>query len=64
MRVRAEILWLCKQLSEWLVSDNPAGDEAGCGGPGLAWLHVVFNSATRAFGRSGTDVGKLGLAGS
>jgi hypothetical protein len=22
-------------------SDNPAGEEAGCGGPGLAWLNVV-----------------------
>ena len=29
------------QLSGWLVSDDPAGEEAGCGGPGLAWLHVV-----------------------
>jgi hypothetical protein len=25
------------QLSGWLVSDDPAG----CGGPGLTWLHVV-----------------------
>ena len=22
-------------------SDDPAGEEAGCGGPGLAWLQVV-----------------------
>ena len=22
-------------------SDDPEGEEAGCGGPGLAWLHVV-----------------------
>jgi hypothetical protein len=22
-------------------SDDPAGEEAGYGGPGLAWLHVV-----------------------
>jgi hypothetical protein len=29
------------QLSGWLVSDHPAGEEAGCGGPGLAWIHVV-----------------------
>jgi hypothetical protein len=29
------------QLSGWLVSDNPAGEEAVCGGPGLVWLHVV-----------------------
>ena len=29
------------QLSGWLVSDNPAGEEAGCGGPGLTRLHVV-----------------------
>ena len=29
------------QLSEWMVSDDLAGEEAGCGGPGLAWLHVV-----------------------
>ena len=24
------------QLSEWLVSDDPAGEQAGCRGPGLA----------------------------
>ena len=30
------------QLSGWLVSDDPAGEEAGCGGPGLAWLHVFW----------------------
>jgi hypothetical protein len=30
-----------QQLSGWLVSDHPAGEEAGCGGPGLAWLHVA-----------------------
>jgi hypothetical protein len=29
------------QLSGWLVSDDPAVEEAGCGGPGLAWLHAV-----------------------
>ena len=29
------------QLSGWLVSDDPAGEEVGCGGPELAWLHVV-----------------------
>jgi hypothetical protein len=29
------------QMSGWLVSDNPAGEEARCGGPGLALLHVV-----------------------
>ena len=29
------------QLSGWLVADDPAGEEAGCGGPRLAWLHVV-----------------------
>jgi hypothetical protein len=28
------------QLSGWLVSDDLTGKEAGCGGPGLAWLHV------------------------
>uniref|UniRef100_A0A4W5KBC7 Kinase suppressor of ras 1 n=1 Tax=Hucho hucho TaxID=62062 RepID=A0A4W5KBC7_9TELE len=26
--------------AEWLVSDDPAGEEAGCEGPGLAWLHI------------------------
>jgi hypothetical protein len=25
------------QLSGWLVSDDLAGEEPGCGGPGLAW---------------------------
>jgi hypothetical protein len=34
------------QLSRWLVSDDPAGEEAGCGGPGLAWLHVVWRGYT------------------
>uniref|UniRef100_A0A8C8MH69 RNA helicase n=1 Tax=Oncorhynchus tshawytscha TaxID=74940 RepID=A0A8C8MH69_ONCTS len=29
------------QLSRWLVSDDTAGEEARCGGPGLAWLHVL-----------------------
>jgi hypothetical protein len=29
------------QLFRWLVSDDPTGEEPGCGGPGLAWLHVV-----------------------
>jgi hypothetical protein len=24
-----------------LVSDDPTGEEAGCGCPGLVWLHVV-----------------------
>ncbi|XP_054648420.1 uncharacterized protein LOC129190083 isoform X2 [Dunckerocampus dactyliophorus] len=28
-------------LSEWLVSDDVGGEHAGCGGPGLVWLHVV-----------------------
>lgn len=45
LTVSAEILWLCKPTAgsavRLLVSDNLAGDEAGCGGPGLAWLHVV-----------------------
>jgi hypothetical protein len=25
------------QLSGWLASEDPAGEEAGCGGPGLVW---------------------------
>jgi hypothetical protein len=29
------------QLSGWLVSDYPAGEEAGCGGPGLTGLHLI-----------------------
>ncbi len=29
---------LLQQLSGWLVSDDL---DAGCGGPGLVWLHVV-----------------------
>ena len=29
------------QLSRWLVSDDSTGEEAGCGGPGLVWLHMV-----------------------
>ena len=27
-------------------SDDPAGEEAGCGSPGLAWLHVVCGCET------------------
>ena len=33
--------WEFLQLSGWLVSDDPTGEEPGCGGPGLAWLQVV-----------------------
>ncbi len=33
--------WLLQQLSGWLVSDDLGGKDAGCGGPGLVWLHVV-----------------------
>ncbi len=32
---------LFSQLSGWLVSDDLGGEDAGCGGPGLVWLHVV-----------------------
>ena len=28
-------------LSGWQVADHPVDEEAECGGPGLAWLHVV-----------------------
>ena len=30
------------QMSWWLVSDDPIGEESGCGGPGLALLHVAL----------------------
>ncbi len=32
---------LLQQLSGWLVSDDLGGEDAGCEGPGLVWLHVV-----------------------
>ncbi len=32
---------LLKQMSGWLVSEDLEGEDAGCGGPGLVWLHVV-----------------------
>ncbi len=32
---------LLQQLSGWLVSDYLGGEDAGCGGPGLVWLHMV-----------------------
>ncbi len=32
---------LLQQLSGWLVSDDLGGEDTGCGGPGLVWLHVV-----------------------
>ncbi len=45
LTVCAEILWLCKPIVAaavwWLVSDDLEGEDAGCGGPGLVWLHVV-----------------------
>ena len=30
-----------QQLYRWLVSDDLGGEDAGCGGHGLVWLHVV-----------------------
>jgi hypothetical protein len=35
------------QLSGWLDSDNPAGEEARCGGPGLVSLHMVCGCEAR-----------------
>ncbi len=32
---------LLQQLSGWLVSDDLGGEDAGCGAPGLVWLHMV-----------------------
>ncbi len=32
---------LLQQLSGWLVTDDLGGEDAGYGGPGLVWLHVV-----------------------
>ncbi len=32
---------LLQQLSRWLVSDDLGDEDAGCGGPGLVWLHTV-----------------------
>ncbi len=32
---------LLQQLSGRLFSDDLGGEDAGCGGPGLVWLHVV-----------------------
>ncbi len=32
---------LLQQLSVWLISDDLGDKDAGCGGPGLVWLHVV-----------------------
>ncbi len=32
---------LLPQLSGWLVSDDLRGEDAGCEGSGLVWLHVV-----------------------
>ncbi len=45
--VSSEMFWLCKPIvaaaarTGWLVSDDLRGEDAGCGGPGLVWLHVV-----------------------
>ncbi len=45
LTVCAEILWLCKPVVaaavRWLVSDDHGGEDAGCEGPGLVWLHTV-----------------------
>ena len=35
-------------MSWWLVSDDPAGKEAGCGIPGLAWY--MWSAVVRPFG--------------
>jgi hypothetical protein len=35
-----------RQLSGWLVSDDSIGEEARCGGPGLAWFDVVWGFQT------------------
>lgn len=32
--------FLLHQLSDWLLSDDPAGEEAGCEGRRSVWLHV------------------------
>ncbi|XP_061918864.1 meckelin-like isoform X2 [Entelurus aequoreus] len=37
---------LLQQLSGWLVSDDPGGALAGCGGHGLVWLRVVCSCKT------------------
>ena len=39
--LQTEITPQFHQLPWGLVSDDPAGEEAGCGGPGLAWLQMV-----------------------
>ncbi len=33
--------WSWMNGTGWLVSDDLGGEGAGCGGPGLVWLHVV-----------------------
>jgi hypothetical protein len=40
-----------RQQYNWLVSDDPPGEEAGCGGPGLAvvkrgWTFAKFSKIT------------------
>ncbi len=32
---------LLQQLSGWLDSEYFGGEDAGCGGPGMVWLHMV-----------------------
>ena len=34
-------IFLFHQLACWLVSDDPIGEDAGCGGPGHTWSVVV-----------------------
>ncbi len=45
LTVCAEVLWLCKPIVAAAVrvsvSDDLGGEDAGCGGPGLVWLHMV-----------------------
>ena len=45
-------------MSGWLVSDDPAGEEAGSGGAGLVWLHVA--AVVRPVGRT-AKVSKIRL---
>lgn len=36
-------------VPSWLVSDHFGGEDAGCGGSRLVWLHVVATSGPLCF---------------
>lgn len=43
---------LLQQLSRWLISDDFGDKDAGCGDPGLVWLHVICGCGASWYSQS------------